>query len=360
MKKQKGITLIALIITIIILLILAGVLLDLTLGENGILNEALLAKDKANIKDAEEIIKLVILENKMFENTDDQEGYLENNQLVEKILNKLKSEGYNVKEDNDTIKYGKEEIRISDYVEKKNPHSITFNAPKNTEIILNYNGREIGKLNIGEGNSAISNIYREIGDTIVACCKINDEIIYEKTFKLEENIEINMYPCEKNGDGKALYWYGMQFTNFESGQVKYGSIMISQLGSCSKNDNNINLSFNDTYYDKSAGIGLYCNTNLTNYNNVQIVVKNTKYTGVANVFYIVGDVANDYQESSIKSNYIEYSDGSISKIIDGIKNIEIKDINAQKYINILLFNPSGASDSAYGSLSMDIESIVLK
>lgn len=40
MKKQKGITLIALIITIIILLILAGVVLNLTIGQNGIINRA--------------------------------------------------------------------------------------------------------------------------------------------------------------------------------------------------------------------------------------------------------------------------------------------------------------------------------
>ena len=40
MKKQKGITLIALVITIIILLILAGVVINLTLGENGIIRLA--------------------------------------------------------------------------------------------------------------------------------------------------------------------------------------------------------------------------------------------------------------------------------------------------------------------------------
>lgn len=36
LKGQKGITLVALVITIIILLILAGVTISLTLGENGI------------------------------------------------------------------------------------------------------------------------------------------------------------------------------------------------------------------------------------------------------------------------------------------------------------------------------------
>lgn len=40
LKGQKGITLIALVITIIVLLILAGITISLTLGEHGIINMA--------------------------------------------------------------------------------------------------------------------------------------------------------------------------------------------------------------------------------------------------------------------------------------------------------------------------------
>lgn len=40
LKGQKGITLVALIITIIVLLILAGITISLVLGDNGILNKA--------------------------------------------------------------------------------------------------------------------------------------------------------------------------------------------------------------------------------------------------------------------------------------------------------------------------------
>jgi flagellar basal body-associated protein FliL len=45
LKGQKGITLIALVITIIVLLILAGITISLTLGEHGILNMAEKAGD---------------------------------------------------------------------------------------------------------------------------------------------------------------------------------------------------------------------------------------------------------------------------------------------------------------------------
>ena len=39
-KKESGITLVALVVTIIVLLILAGVAISLTIGNNGIFNRA--------------------------------------------------------------------------------------------------------------------------------------------------------------------------------------------------------------------------------------------------------------------------------------------------------------------------------
>ena len=53
MKSQKGITLVALVITIIVLLILAGVSISLVLGNNGVLTQASNAVDtneKATVK----------------------------------------------------------------------------------------------------------------------------------------------------------------------------------------------------------------------------------------------------------------------------------------------------------------------
>ena len=47
-KEKRGITLIALAVTIVVILILAGVTLDVTLGENGILNKSKEAADRMN------------------------------------------------------------------------------------------------------------------------------------------------------------------------------------------------------------------------------------------------------------------------------------------------------------------------
>ena len=54
MKKNKGITLVALIVTIIILIILAGVSINLVLGDNGIITLAKRAKENMEIAAQEE------------------------------------------------------------------------------------------------------------------------------------------------------------------------------------------------------------------------------------------------------------------------------------------------------------------
>lgn len=63
MKNQKGITLIALVITIIVLLILAGVTIAMLTGENGILNKATGAVSDTEKATAEEAIKMEVYNN---------------------------------------------------------------------------------------------------------------------------------------------------------------------------------------------------------------------------------------------------------------------------------------------------------
>ena len=64
-KQTKGITLIALVITIIVLLILAGVAISMLTGENGILKQATSAKDKTDKSEFEEQVKLAVMASKV-------------------------------------------------------------------------------------------------------------------------------------------------------------------------------------------------------------------------------------------------------------------------------------------------------
>ena len=59
--KEKGITLIALVITIIVLLILAGVSISMLTGDNGILTQAQRAKELTEATSEEEYIQLLII-----------------------------------------------------------------------------------------------------------------------------------------------------------------------------------------------------------------------------------------------------------------------------------------------------------
>ena len=60
-KGNRGITLIALIVTIIVLILLAGVTLNLLMGDNGILNRAKAAKIIQNNTQAQENLELEIM-----------------------------------------------------------------------------------------------------------------------------------------------------------------------------------------------------------------------------------------------------------------------------------------------------------
>ena len=56
-RKDKGITLIALVVTIIVLLILAGISISMLTGQNGILNRATTAKTQTEISQVDEMVK---------------------------------------------------------------------------------------------------------------------------------------------------------------------------------------------------------------------------------------------------------------------------------------------------------------
>ena len=87
LKQQKGITLIALVITIVILLILAGVSIDLVLGDNGIIKKAQEAKDTTIISTEKEQIIMA-----MQASYDVSNAELTEEKLAEELANIVGSE----------------------------------------------------------------------------------------------------------------------------------------------------------------------------------------------------------------------------------------------------------------------------
>ena len=125
LKNEKGITLVALVITIIVLLILAGVTLSMVMGDSGIFGKANSAKEKTQLSNAEETIKLAVLENKV--NSVSGDVALTNDQLKEEIAKKLTEQGYTVSGSTVTY-YGDKTIDIENYLEKESKTYTAYNV----------------------------------------------------------------------------------------------------------------------------------------------------------------------------------------------------------------------------------------
>ena len=71
MKEQKGITLVSLVVTIIVLIILAGISINLTIGQDGIITKAKQAKENIEIAKVEEETRL----NELYEQLETEGGF---------------------------------------------------------------------------------------------------------------------------------------------------------------------------------------------------------------------------------------------------------------------------------------------
>ena len=109
--RENGITLIALVVTIVVLLILAGVSISMLTGENGIIKQAQNSKEQSEIGDEKEAIMLAY-----------NGVILENNGSTELTAEKLKQE---------LIKNGRTDIKN---VTGDNPITIEFNSGRKYDI----------------------------------------------------------------------------------------------------------------------------------------------------------------------------------------------------------------------------------
>ncbi len=96
MRKEKGITLVSLVVTIIVLILLAGVSVHLVLGNNGIITKAQEAKKKQIISEAKDNIGMEIVSAQI--EATETENQL-NKQDIETIIAKYGQ----LQEDGDTI-----------------------------------------------------------------------------------------------------------------------------------------------------------------------------------------------------------------------------------------------------------------
>ncbi len=105
MKKEKGITLIAIIITIIILIILVGIAINISIGDNGLFNKA---KEKYTVESIREKVEIGIIEQEI------EEIALGNRVTIELILQELLENGIfeNIDKDASIGNIGEYEVKL--------------------------------------------------------------------------------------------------------------------------------------------------------------------------------------------------------------------------------------------------------
>jgi len=131
MRNKKGITLIALVITIVVLIILAGVAINLSVGENGIFKKAQDAREKYNVESIREKVEIGIM------NQEIEEIALGNEITIEVVLQELLEEGIfesidkesqigNIDDYEVKLKYNEEQKVVIEYIRKATGIRMTY------------------------------------------------------------------------------------------------------------------------------------------------------------------------------------------------------------------------------------------
>ena len=209
-QLNKGITLVALVVTIVVLLILAGISINLLLGENGIIKKAKEAREKT-------------AEGK----TNDMLGM---NQLIQDMYDLENSENKkeNDKGDDKSDEVKKYKVTIQ-FINRENQSIVNFGS---IEI---YEGESIGQdakqiATISGKNETENVISLAKGTYTVRCLKAPDG--YEKTaeditFNVDENDE-NKWKIEVTNGSSILPSYG--YSSIYSMTIENGSSNISTKG----------------------------------------------------------------------------------------------------------------------------------
>ena len=219
-KSTKGITLIALVVTIIILLLLAGVSIAMLTGNNGILTQGQRAKEETRIAGVEEVVKLYkqgkyidsttgsVTENanEMLENLKGQKLVSEDEiDRENEIITIKRKDGSIAKE----IQYGMVTITISKTPENENARRITLKVEsvEGTKIPITVEdiGIFIDNLSDDEKKDLIRNMYPK------AINKITQNSTNPTNFKTLN--DVISYLANNNSiseNSESAFWNGIE------------------------------------------------------------------------------------------------------------------------------------------------------
>lgn len=297
MKRNKGITLVALVVTIIVLLILAGLSISLIMQNNGIVSRAKNSKEMAEISQEKEAVQFAA-QTCIVANTDTLK--IESNDQLQSELNNYLGEG-----------------KATSYSNGDGSYTIEFTSGR-TYTLESNNDITIGNYNKDEGTSIVEekittskeiHIYT-VGDLKWLANQVNTQNKNFEGYKiyLENNLDLGARPDSKgnwestDNDSKKWTPIGNMTTmlkaEFKGNSHKIKGIYIndstlSNLGLFGVVANNVeNLSIKNSYICGNLCVGAiagnaYCAEN----NTIQILNcsnEGTEVTGNAIVGGLIG------------------------------------------------------------------------
>ncbi len=198
-KNNKGITLIALVVTIIVLLILAGISISMIFGENSIIQKAIDAKQITERSEAKEQAKIDILAYVADKTANHQDASLDDEKIQE-ILSDNKSY---VKEANATsfiTTKGGYEIAYSELYTAINNDTDTVDATRVAEI-----NSKIGTIVTGYSANDLEwqVFYSDTSETFLISKTLVNTVNYD-----EWSSRINYYPIPTRGENRTTDYIG--------------------------------------------------------------------------------------------------------------------------------------------------------
>lgn len=218
-RNQRGITLMALVITIIVLLILAGITITLLMGDNGVLNRASVARIKTEQGLILEQLRIEMYGKKIdVENKQNEIDYLKDKQIVESIVDTdtqtitdVLTYGYIEKITNNTLT-GKGDLASGDiyYIENGN----LYYKDQDKESI------KIGELFVEVANSDnvqdLKWIYHENeeGNMVITGIDLSDYSYENRTYDVEIFFNKNILTVPSKLEGKTVVKLNLNGNDF--------------------------------------------------------------------------------------------------------------------------------------------------
>ena len=358
LKNKKGITLVALVVTIVVLLILAGISINILLGDNGIIKRATGAKEEYSKSSAKEKVELLLseysIEKYTVENTDFakflrknlQVGVAQNGDAYSFML----GEWQVVADENKVISIEKFKLDV----DKTYPNVASMKA--DTELTDGQLVQTESYWDKQYGGSAYYNIVSITRLTVdEGKCIQLDNGLYAELHPINDTVTVNQFGAYGDGnhnDAGAIQLAlnaGYGNAMFENERYKYDTIIKINTSNLAIIGNDATL-FLSEQIEYSSYAQVYIAGTKTNHiqnimiTNLKFENGNVKIKDDSKSCQVVGDYCDNINISECTFNIYEISENSSRKLTNLWFRTEWENITIQncEFINLTNSNVGGS------------------